>query len=177
MRYGTLLLLLALLLGGCKGGASYTVVRNGGWDGPPPAPRGEVLLTLITPDGRSYDLDRAGIEQLTWVRRTTRHHPHETDPPSTFEGVLLEQIVRELNLDPKGLVVRFVALDDYRIDRPWAELAPLEPILALVQDGRPLTLENYGPLRVIFPYDRLKPDPTRYNALWVWQVRVVEFHY
>jgi len=118
MRYGIPLLFLALLLGGCKGDASYTVVRTGGWDGPPPAPRGEVLLTLTTADGRSYDLDRPGLEQLTWVRRTTRHHPHETDSPSTFEGVLLEQIARELNLDTEGLVVRFVALDDYRIDRP-----------------------------------------------------------
>ena len=177
MRRLAAFLLLAALLAGCKERPSYSVVREGGWSGAPPAPTGEVLLTLVTPDGRSYDLDRAGLERLTWVRRTTRHHPQENDPPATFEGVLLAQIVRELGLDEAGLVVRFVALDDYRLDRPWAELAPLEPILALVQDGRPLTVENYGPVRVILPYDRLKPDPTRYNTLWVWQVRVVEFHY
>jgi hypothetical protein len=177
MRRLALLLLLVALLTGCRERPSYSVVREGGWGGAPPAATGEVLLTLVTPDGRSYDLDRAALERLTWVRRTTRHHPHETDPPATFEGVLLEQLIRELRLEEEGLVVRFVALDDYRIDRPWAELAPLEPILALVQDGRPLTVKNYGPVRVILPYDRLEPDPTRYNALWVWQVRVVEFHY
>lgn len=177
MRFATMLMIVVLLLGGCKKSASYSVVRAGGWDGAPPAPRDQVVLTLITPDGHRYDLDRAGLERLTWVRRTTHYHPHETEPPSTFEGVLLEQIVRELGLTEKGLVVRFKALDDYQIERPWAQLAPLEPILALVQDGRPLTMESYGPVRIIFPYDRLKPDPIRYNALWVWQLRVIEFHY
>ncbi|HGY08587.1 MAG TPA: hypothetical protein ENK37_00815 [Oceanithermus profundus] len=176
MLYLVLLLLLPWLAG-CRESPSYAVVREGGWAGAPPAPTGEVLLTLIDPDGRGYDLDRAGLERLTWVRRTTRHHPHESEPPATFEGVLLEQIVDELDLAEEGLVVRFIALDDYRLDRPWADLKPLEPVLALVQDGQPLTVEHYGPVRVILPYDRLKPDPTRYNALWVWQVRVIEFHY
>jgi len=173
-----LLSLTLLLFAGCRTEApSYEVVRKGGWDGAPPAPTGEVLLTLITPDGRSYDLDRAGLERLTWVRRATRHHPREDEPPASFEGVLLAQIVEELGLDPSRLRLRFVALDDYQLERPWRDLEPLEPMLALVQDGRPLGLDDFGPVRVVLPYDRLKPDPTRYNALWVWHVRVLEFRY
>jgi len=168
---------LALLAGCRHAGSSYEVVRPGGWNGTPPAPTGEVLLTLVTPDGRRYDLDRAGLERLTWVRRVTRHHPREDDPPASFEGVLLAQIIEELGLAPEGLRVRFIALDDYQLERPWSELEPLEPMLALVQDGRPLGLEDYGPVRVVLPYDRLKPDPTRYNALWVWHLRTLEFRY
>ncbi len=177
MRLLAPILVVAALLAGCRERASYSVIREGGWGGTPPAPAAAVLLTLIAPGGQSYDLDRAGIERLTWVRRITRHHPRENDPPAVFEGVLLSQLVRELGIDTDGLLVRFTALDDYRIDRPWAELAPLEPVLALVQDGSPLTVKNYGPVRVVLPYERLRPDPTRYNALWVWQVRVIEFHY
>ncbi len=170
-----LTLVLLFALGGCGDRSpSYTVVRQGGWSGRVPEPEGEVLITAILPDGRSHDLDRLGLEKLTWVRRETRYHPREQDPPAVFEGVLLADLIRELGVSEKGLRVRFTALDDYQLERPWSELKPLEPILALKQDGRWLTLENYGPVRVILPYDRLRPDPTEYNALWVWQLRIIE---
>ncbi len=177
-RLSVVLILLLAALSACKGGEpSYTVLRKGGWRGRPPEPRGEVILTLITPDGKSYDLDRAGLARLTWVRRVTRYHPEEKGPPASFEGVLLSQIISELGIAEKGLRVRFSALDDYQLERPWSQLKPYEPILALRQDGKPLTMDNYGPLRVILPYERLKPDPTEYNALWVWQLRRIYFHY
>ncbi len=167
---------LILLLAACGGKKpTYKVVRQGGWHGTPPAPVGEVLLTVSTPDGRSYDLDRKALEQLTWVERTTRYHPKEKDPPARFEGVLLKQIIEELRVPTANLRVKFIALDDYELERPWSQLAPLEPILALVQDGRQLNIDDYGPVRVILPYDRLRPDPTKYNGLWVWQLRVIDF--
>jgi len=171
------LIAAALLIGitGCKGREpTYTVIREGGWRQGPPAPAGEVLLTVILPDGRSYDLDRQALTQLTWVRRETRYFPQEEGRPASFEGVLLADLIAELGVGGEGLRVRFTALDDYQIERPWRELEPLEPILALKQDGRWLTIDDYGPVRVILPYDRLQPEPTRYNALWVWQLRVIE---
>jgi hypothetical protein len=170
------LILSLLFLVACRGQEpSYKVIRKGSWHGKPPAPVGEVLLTVITPSGQSYDLDRKAIEQLTWVERTTRYHPRESDPPARFEGVLLKQIIDELHVPTAGLHVKLAALDDYQLERPWSDYAPLEPMLALVQDGKPLTLDTYGPVRIILPYDRLKPDPTKYNALWVWQLRVIDF--
>ena len=170
-----LLSLLVLTSAGCNGKKpTYTVVSRGGWSGSPPPPAGQVLLTVILPDGRSYDLDRQGLQKLTWVRRVTRYHPREKDPPAAFEGVLLADLVEEFGVPEEGLRIRFTALDDYQIERSWEELKPLEPILALKQDGEWLTIDNYGPVRVILPYDRLRPDPTQYNALWVWQLRVIE---
>jgi len=170
-----LILLLLLLIGGCiDRGPTYTVVRQGGWEGEPPPPRGEVLLTVFLPDGRSYDLDRAGLQKLTWVKRKTRYHPQEGGAAATFEGVLLADLIAGLGAEDDDLLVRFTALDDYQIERPWKDLKPLEPILALKQDGRWLTINDYGPLRVILPFDSLRPEPTEYNALWVWQLRIIE---
>lgn len=168
--------MLAIILGGCADNKpTYSVVRQGGWQGNPPRPVDQVILTVILPDGRSYDFDRQGLEKLTWVKRRTRYHPHEKNPPSTFEGVLLADLIKELKIPAAELKIRFTALDDYQLERSWRELRPLEPILAFKQDGRWLTLDNYGPVRVILPYDRLRPDPTQYNALWVWQLRIIEF--
>lgn len=170
-----LLFFLVLVFSGCGNrGPTYTVVRQGSWSGRPPRPVAEVVLTVIHPDGRSYDLDRRALERLTWVRRVTRYHPREKAPPATFEGVLLADLIKETGVSAQGLKIRFTALDDYQLERSWEELQPLEPILALKQDGNWLTLDGYGPLRVILPYDRLRPDPTQYNALWVWQLRIIE---
>ncbi|WP_457637050.1 molybdopterin-dependent oxidoreductase [Oceanithermus sp.] len=174
-RVFALLLLVAVASAGCNPKKpTYTVIRKGGWSQPPP-PVGKVLLTVILPDGRSYDLDRQGLQKLTWVRRVTRYHPREKDPPAAFEGVLLSDLIKAFGVREEGLYIRFTALDDYQLKRSWAELEPLEPILALKQNGKWLTIDDYGPVRVILPYDRLRPDPTEYNALWVWQLRVIEF--
>jgi len=167
MRYRALLLLTLVLLAGCSR-ADYRVLRKGGWGGQVPAPRGPVVLTVVTPKGR-YPLDRAALEALTWVERKTVYHPEEeSGRVGVFEGVLLADLLRELGY-PNPKKIRLEALDGYRITVRWQKIAPFHPMLALKQDGKPLS-ERYGPVRVIFPYDRLKPDPVAYNAYWVWQL-------
>ncbi len=167
MRFRALSLLLLLVLAGCSR-VDYRVVREGGWNGAVPAPRGPVILTVVTPEG-SYRLDRAALEKLTWVERKTLFHPEEKlGTVGVFQGVLLADLLRELGYPDPGRV-RFEALDGYRITVDWERIAPFHPMLALDQDRRPLP-ERYGPVRVIFPYKRLKPDPVAYNAYWVWQL-------
>jgi len=125
-------------------------------------------LTVITPEGR-YPLDRAALERLRWIERRTIFHPEEKKGTvGVFEGVLLADLLREVGYpDPER--VRFEALDGYQISVLWRRIAPFDPMLALKRDGKPLS-ERYGPIRVIFPYKRLKPDPVAYNAYWVWQL-------
>jgi len=148
------------------------VIREGGWNGAVPPPSGPVLLTVVTPDG-VYPLDRAALEKLRWVERITIYHPEEkSGVVGVFEGVLLSDLLRELGY-PKPSRLRFEALDGYQISVDWKKIARFDPLLALDQDGRPLS-ESYGPVRIVFPYKRLKPDPVAYNAYWVWQLaRVV----
>ena len=171
----SVLLTSVLLLAGCSDqGPTYTVVHHGGWQGGPPKPEAAVVLTVILPDGRSYDLDRVALQRLTWVKRTTKYHPKKNEPQAVFEGVLLADLIKEMGVVETGLRVRFTALDDYQIEHAWKELEPLEPILALKQNGNWLTVDDYGPIRITLPYDHLRPDPTKYNALWVWQLRIIE---
>lgn len=167
MRLVPLLLLLALLLGSCTR-SDYRVLHRGGWDGHVPEPEGPVLLVVATPKGE-YPLDEAALRRLTWVELKTVFHPEEKKGTvGVFQGVWLGQLFAELGY-PDPARVRFLALDGYRIAVEWRRIAPYKPMLALYRDGRPLP-ERYGPVRVIFPYKRLKPDPVAYNAYWVWKL-------
>jgi len=144
------------------------VLYEGSWQGRVPAPRGPVVLTVVTSEG-TYPLDEAALKELTWVERKTVYHPEEkSGKVGVFEGVLLSTLLKELG-EREPLRLRFEALDGYVIGVEWATIAPFDPLLALVQDGKPIPKE-YGPVRIIFPYHRLKPDPVAYNAYWVWQL-------
>ncbi len=164
---------LSLLLAACAPKSDYQVVRQGGWKGGVPKPTGEVLLTVVTPDGE-YPLDKDALEKLRWVRIKTIHHSAENGPPAVFEGVWLSDLLAGVGTpDPKRL--RFEASDDYVISVEWEKIKRFQPMIALTQDGKPLP-PVYAPLRIVFPYDRLKPDPTEYNAYWVWKLtRIVVY--
>lgn len=159
-------LLLLLLLAGCQSGPGYKVLHRGGWPAGPPPPRGEVILTVVTPE-KTVPLDRAALESLTWVELVTKSHPKEKFPPGRFEGVRLKDLFAALKVRPVKL--RFVALDGYSVQVEWEKIAPFDPMLALVEDGRPLE-PIFAPIRIVFPYDRLQPDPLAYNRYWVWKL-------
>lgn len=162
-------MLLAFLLAGCRTGPGYRVLHEGGWPEGPPPPRGEVILTVVTPE-KTVRLDQAALEALTWVELVTKSHPKEKLPPGRFEGVRLKDLFGALKVQP--IKLRFVALDGYSVQVDWKKIAPFDPMLALKEDGRPLE-PIFAPIRVVFPYDRLKPDPLAYNRYWVWKLSVI----
>ncbi len=162
-------MLLLFLLAGCRGGPTYRVLHEGGWPEGPPPPRGEVILTVVTPE-KTVRLDRAALEALTWVELVTKSHPKEKLPPGRFEGVRLKDLFAALKVEPVQL--RFVALDGYSIQVDWSKIGPFDPMLALKENGRPLE-PIFAPIRVVFPYDRLKPDPLAYNRYWVWKLSAI----
>ncbi len=173
MRIGPLLFLLLVLLGACSR-SDYRVIQRGSWNGRVPAPEGPVLLWVETPKGR-YPLDEAALRKLTWVELRTVFHPEEKKGTvGVFQGVWLDQLFAELG-HPEPKRVRFFALDGYQIAVDWRRIAPYRPMLALYRDGHPLA-ERYGPVRIIFPYKRLKPDPVAYNAYWVWKLHRIVIH-
>ena len=167
MRILPLLFFLTLLLGACSR-SDYRVLHRGSWNGQVPEPKGPVLLVVEAPKG-AFPLDEAALRRLTWVELKTVFHPEEKKGTvGVFQGVLLGQLLAELGYpNPKRL--RFYALDGYEIAVAWPKIAPFDPMLALLRDGRPLP-KRYGPVRIVFPYRRLKPDPVAYNAYWVWQL-------
>lgn len=119
-------------------------------------------------------LDRASLSALPRASVTASAH-HE--PPSQWQGVALEDILRKANV-PSGeqlrgkamtTLVRITASDHYQVVFTLAELDPMlgntQVILADTQDGHPLN--EGGPFRLIVPGDK-RP------ARWIRSVATIE---
>lgn len=121
---------------------------------PLPAPEGPVLLTVtgaIThagPDGAAR-FDRAMLEALGLREITTS--TIWTEGVSTFEGVSLDVLLDRLGAT--GSTISAQALNDYAVSVPVSDATPDGPIVAVLQDGAPMSRRDKGPLWLIYPYD------------------------
>ena len=139
----------------------------------PPAPEGPVLLTVTgrltspnTADGAAL-FDRAGLRALGTVELATST-PWTNGTP-VFEGVLLRDVLQAVGAE--GARLRATAANDYKVTIPVADAERYDVVIALRQDGAPLTLRDRGPLWVVYPRDdhpELRDD--LHNGKWIWQL-------
>ena len=140
-----------------------------------PQPKGEVVLTVdgminTCNNGLEVRLDKEMVEALPHrVIKTENPWDHG---PSTYEGVLLRDLLDYVQADGKTL--RFVALNDYRADMPLADVRKYDVILAYKRDGEYLPVRDKGPFFVVFPFTDVPELATeaRY-AQSVWQVNQI----
>jgi hypothetical protein len=90
------------------------------------------------------DLD--AMEQVTLETSTIW-----TDGVNTFSGVSLKALLEAHNAD--GTSVEMIALNDYSVSMPIAELEDDAPIIATRMDGDTMSVRDKGPYWVVFPYD------------------------
>ena len=138
--------------------------------GKPPAPKGEVVLT-VTGDigtankGRTLELDLASLEKMRQVRV-------ETAEPFlkrrvTFEGVLLSDLLAVAGIPDSASKVSLTALDDYKVDFKVADVRSSQMLLATKADGKHMPVDRSGPIRIVFPdSSTLGRNPD----LWIWSV-------
>ncbi|MFD2172524.1 oxidoreductase [Rhodobacter lacus] len=90
-----------------------------------------------------------------------------------FSGVPLRALLDRLGV--QGGRLRVIALNDYAVEIPVADIETRAPLLADRRDGQPMTIRDKGPLWIIYPYDA---DPAYRNeviyARSVWQVDRIE---
>lgn len=137
-----------------------------------PQPTGKVLLTVsgaITQHntGDEAAFDRAMLQSLGMHKlRTT--NPFETGIHE-FEGVLLRDVLDKVGATGSKLIA--FALDGYAVEIPASDAREYEVLLALVWNGKQMTVRNKGPIWVIYPldrYDELKDE--KYSARSIWQL-------
>ena len=138
-------------------------------------PKGDVVLTLDgmineCNDGLEVHLDQAMVEALPHKSIKTEN-PWDQGP-STYEGVLLRDLLNYVKADGKTL--SFVALNDYRADMPLADAMKYDVILAYKRNGEQLSVREKGPFFVVFPFTDVPELATeaRY-AQSVWQVNQI----
>ncbi|MGB7320484.1 MAG: molybdopterin-dependent oxidoreductase [Albidovulum sp.] len=81
-----------------------------------------------------------------------------TDGEISFSGVPLKALLEHLGAD--GTTLEMVALNDYAVSMPIAELEDDAPLIATRMNGEIMSVRDKGPYWVVFPYDQ---DP-RYRS-------------
>ena len=117
------------------------------------------------------DFDMAQLAQLPQHTFTTRTPWYPA--PRTFTGPLLRDVLAAGGV--KGETLRAVALNDYKVDIPFADAQRHPVIVARLLDGKPMPVREKGPLFIVYPFDsRAELRSERYYARSAWQLRRIE---
>ncbi len=90
-----------------------------------------------------------------------------TDGETRFSGVPLKALLAHLGV--QGSSVEMVALNDYAVTMPIAELEDGAPIVATRMNGETMSVRDKGPYWVVFPYDsdpKYSTETTYSRSIW-----------
>lgn len=131
------------------------------------------MLTLRMGD-RVIELEREEIAALpqAHVSTGTALHPDSID----WEGPLMRDVLNLLDVPADEVVpVRITSWDDYKVEFTSEDFNRWDVILAWRANGSELTVEELGPLRVIYPLDQFEElRDQRFHYRWVWLLSSIE---
>ncbi|MDI5921198.1 molybdopterin-dependent oxidoreductase [Halomonas sp. LR5S13] len=138
---------------------------------PLPTPKGTVLLTLSgdianANVGDEAHFDRAMLQALP-TRVIETHTPWHRDR-GRYEGPLVRALLEAVGADDVEQV-RIRALNHYEAEVPVSDFRRHDVILAMTRDGESLTIREYGPLFVLYPFDEhpeLLTEAIRFRSVW-----------
>ncbi len=138
-----------------------------------PAPSGPVVLTIKGMIGTRNVDDRLDFDMQTLERLGLVEY--EVDDPFlkrvvSYRGPLLRDVLAVAGIAPSATEVFATALNDYKTTIPL-EVNTWPVIIATTRDGKPMPVEDDGPLEIVFPSKHFNIDPIVYNQMWVWQLR------
>ena len=162
---------MVLLIAACGGTADpgYQIVAPAsiGPDEAIPAPSGEEVLVIsglvaAKNGGNALSFDIPTLERLGLVEYSVQ------DPwlneTFTYTGVLMSDLLKYAGTFHTAQSVHMVALDDYQVDIPIADINEWPILLATRSNGEYLSVDNYGPIRIIYPYGSHSIDQTRVES-------------
>ncbi len=124
-------------------------------------------VTATSSQSVPVDLSLESLDALDQVEFTTS--TIWTDGETQFSGVSLKVLLAHLDAD--GETIEMVALNDYAVTMPMAELEDDAPIVATRMDGETMSVRDKGPYWVVFPYDRdLKYSTETNYSRSIWQL-------
>ena len=139
-----------------------------------PAPVGDVVLTITgdiatTNDGDALSFDMETLEQIG-LRRYEAYDEVGLGKNAVFEGVLMSDLLAVAGVGEDADTIAAAAANDYEVDLPMSDIDKYPVLLATKIDGQHMTVEEFGPLRVVYPSLDYEMDPAVYNPRWIWQV-------
>ena len=139
-------------------------------------PAGPVILTVSGALNAHNDANTAAFD-LGLFERLPQHSFATRTPwypqPRKFTGVLFAELLKVL--DSQANSVRAVALNDYRVDIPAADLIRHGAMIASQLDDKPIAVRDKGPLLIIYPFDaRPELRTAVHYSRAIWQLRGLE---
>ena len=135
-------------------------------------PAGKVILSVdgaITEKNNGTDavFDRDMLRALG-MHSLTSSNPFETGVQH-FEGVLLSDLLARVGASGKMIVAH--ALDGYAVEIPISDAKRYPVLLAMVRNGKEMTVRNKGPLWVVYPVDQFEELKEEiYSTRSIWQL-------
>jgi len=129
----------------------------------------EWILTIDgkTANGKTFRFTRDDIVKLG-AKRISTHTPWH-DGVVDFDGVPARDLMALVGA--RGEKAAIFALDDYQVDVPLADFTQYAAIFAYAKNGKPMTVEEKGPLFLVYPYDSNPQLATEtYYARSIWQI-------
>ncbi len=123
----------------------------------------QVTASSSQPDTVTLSLEALDtLEQAAFTTTTIW-----TDGETRFSGVPLKALLAHLGA--QGRSVEMVALNDYAVTMPIAELEDGAPIVATRMNGETMSVRDKGPYWVVFPYDsnpKYSTETTYSRSIW-----------
>lgn len=157
----------ALLFAGCALAAPVLALE---------APKERPILTVsgkigVKNAGDTARFDMKMIEALPQHSFTTR--TPWFDKPVKFTGPLLSDVMAAVKAS--GATLSAVAINDYKISIPMADLTKHKVIMARLLDDQPMPVREKGPLFVVYPFDSAAELRTSvYYERSIWQLKALE---
>lgn len=142
-----------------------------------PAPTGDIILTVTGKIGTKNGadnivMDRDMIESVGQVEYKV------TDPFETkdyvYRGPLMSDLLDLWKVGSDATTLQVVALDDYVVKVPIADIRKYPVLFALQQDGQYMPVSTRGPAMLVFPYNNFEFNQTVYNDYWAWQIKAID---
>ena len=142
------------------------------------APADEVVLRITgdvdtaNADGELH-LDMAQLEAIGMVAYAVDDMQAE-GRRVTFTGVLLRDVLDAAGASDDAVALEMSALNDYAVSIPSDDQHESPVMIATRVDGERMAVADYGPIRVVYPYDTHDLDPTVYDPRWIWQLASID---
>jgi hypothetical protein len=134
-----------------------------------PAPTGEVVLRVTgligagnAADG-AIEFDIETLESLGLVEFMRSDIVRGNDT-RLFKGVLLADVLAAVGVQDGATSLAMRAFDDYLVDIPISDTETYNVLIATHQNGERLTLDTFGPLRIVYP----PSAPDLIDERWIW---------
>lgn len=143
-----------------------------------PAPTGDSILTMTGKIGTTnvddtLQMGLATIESIGLIDYTVLDPFDNVEV--TYQGILMSSLLDVAQVPADATTMHLVALNDYSVDIPIADVRQYPVMLAVRSNGAYMDVAARGPSMIVFPYDDFEFDKNRYNEYWIWQLRSIEF--